>query len=139
MDRIMEVLQPFGSAPVVVKDFVKSMKHYWEEACYIPSASNREAVERVVRRFVELQDEDLNEGLVFREFVEFEPLTKHSRSGMPLTMEFRLFFLDGGPIYSMEYWEEGEYGGTSPPVDQFRDVARAVQSRFFIKSTPNQV
>lgn len=130
-EQVMALLKPFGSAPVIVKDFVKSQKHYWEEACYIPSASDRNAVERVVHRFIELQDDDLNEGLVFREFVEFEPLAKHSKSGMPLTKEFRLFFLDGIPIFSVEYWEEGDYTDISPPIERFREIAKAVQSRFF--------
>ena len=44
IDRIMEALAPFGNAPVIVKDFVKSRKHEWAEACYIPSAADREAV-----------------------------------------------------------------------------------------------
>ena len=34
-------LQPFGATPLVLKDFVKSRKHEWDEACYIPSASDR--------------------------------------------------------------------------------------------------
>jgi ATP-grasp domain, R2K clade family 3 len=75
LDAIMEMLRRFGSSALIVKDYVKSQKHYWEEACFIPSASDRAQVERVVRRFVELQRQDLNEGLVFREFVDFEPLT----------------------------------------------------------------
>jgi len=131
MPAVMELLRPFGPRAVIVKDFVKSRKHEWDEACYIPSASNWPAVERIVRRFLELQGEDLNEGLVFREFIEFEPLTRHSKSGMPLTKEFRLFFLDGEPLCSMEYWEEGDYAGAIPPVDQFRSVARKVRSRFY--------
>jgi hypothetical protein len=36
MDRIMEALATFGDAPVVLKDFVKSRKHEWAEACFIP-------------------------------------------------------------------------------------------------------
>jgi hypothetical protein len=131
IDRVMALLRPFGTAPVIVKDFVKSQKHYWEEACYISSAADREAVERVARRFLELQGDDLNEGLVFREFVPFEPLAAHPRSGMPLSTEFRIFFLDGEPIYTTEYWEEGDYAGLRPPVDQFRQVAGEVRSRFF--------
>lgn len=131
IQQIMERLQSFGEAAIVVKDFVKSQKHYWHEACFIPSASDATAVERVVKRFLELQGDDLNGGLVFREFVEFESLTSHSRSGMPLSKEFRFFFLNGELVYSMEYWEEGDYTGLTPPVDQFRDIARKVQSRFF--------
>lgn len=131
MDRIMELLRPFGAAPLVLKDFLKSRKHEWDEACYIPSASDRTSVERVVHRFLELTDDDMNVGLVFREFVNFEPLTQHSKSGMPLTKEFRLFFLDGKPVFWTEYWEEGDYGKMAPPVDQFVEVAAAVKSRFF--------
>jgi hypothetical protein len=50
IDEVMTVLQPFGDKPVIVKDFVKSRKHEWNEACYIPCASDKQAVERVVRR-----------------------------------------------------------------------------------------
>ena len=131
IDAVTELLRPFGSKPVIVKDFVKSRKHEWEEACFIPLASDRSAVERVVRRFVELQDEDLSEGLVFRVFVQFQPLTQHSKSGMPLTLEYRLFFLDGSPIYWTQYWEEGDYGDLQPPIEQFQGVAAQVGSRFF--------
>ena len=78
-----------------------------------------------------MQGDDLNEGLVFREFVEFQPLAAHSKSKMPLTKEFRLFFLDGELLESFEYWDEGDYSGSRPPENIFADVARQVQSRFF--------
>ncbi|HEU5228519.1 MAG TPA: ATP-grasp domain-containing protein [Ktedonobacteraceae bacterium] len=134
MDSLMQQLRIFGDKPVIVKDFVKSRKHEWHEACYIPSASDKNAVEQVVTRFLQLQGEDLNEGLVFREFIEFAPLTLHSRSGMPLTKEFRLFVLDGQIIVSAEYWEEGNYDNdqkAAPPLDLFRQIAQKIQSRFF--------
>lgn len=131
IDQVMELLRPFGSAPVILKDFVKSRKHEWDQACFIPSASDRGAVERVVKRFIELQDDDLNEGLVFREFVRFEPLTVHSKSSMPLSVEFRIFYLDGRPVFRTRYWEEGEYRGSAPPANIFDEVAARVSSRFF--------
>lgn len=131
IDEVMRALAPFGDGPVVVKDYVKSRKHEWLEACYIPSAAERESVERVVKRFLELQGEEVNEGLVFREFVAFRPLASHSKSGMPLTKECRLFFLDGELLSSLEYWEEGDYGGLTPPTSLFVYVAREVRSRFF--------
>ena len=134
IDEVMRVLHVFGDKPVIVKDFVKSRKHEWNEACYIPCASDRHTVERVVRRFLQLQGEDLNEGLVFREFIEFEPLAAHSKSGMPLIKEFRLFVLDGHIICSTPYWEGGDYGDDKegfPPIDTFGHVAQKIQSRFF--------
>jgi hypothetical protein len=131
LEGVLELLRPFGDAPVVVKDYVKSQKHAWHEACFIPSASDRQAVERVVRRFLELQGADLVGGLVFREFVEFESVGTHSRSGMPLTREYRLFFLDGRPVLCAEYWEEGDYQGERPPVEGFTTLAGKIRSRFF--------
>src|SRR5262245_4493751 len=128
---VMRLLAPFGDVPLVVKDHVKSQKHYWDEACFIPSARDPEAVHRVVTRFIELQGDGLTGGLVFRELVALEPLGTHSKSGMPLTKEFRIFFLDGLPLLSVEYWEEGEYHGERPPDGLFLDVAARVRSRFF--------
>jgi hypothetical protein len=50
---------------------VKSRKHEWAEACYIPSAADRQQVECVVTRFLALQGDDLNKGLVFRVYATF--------------------------------------------------------------------
>ena len=130
-DRIMALLTPFGAAPVIVKDYVKSRKHEWAEACYIPSAADRPAVERVVRRFVALQGSDLTGGLVFRAFVSLEPLATHSKSGMPLTREYRLFWCDGQLLSATAYWEEGDYGEEVPPAEQFAAIARTITSRLF--------
>ncbi len=124
-------LEVFGNAPIIVKDYVKSQKHYWREACFIPDASDNKQVEKVVNRFLELQGEDLNEGLVFREFVELEELTTHSKSGMPLTKEFRLFVKDGKVIAQFNYWDEGNYADTSVDLSSFQSVISQVQSRFF--------
>lgn len=129
--EMMTLLTPFGNVPLIVKDYVKSQKHYWREACFIPSASDADAVQRVTKRFVELQGASLVGGLVFREFADLEPLTTHSKSGMPLTKEFRIFFLDGKPLHIVEYWEEGEYLHTVPPEALFLDIAAHIDSRFF--------
>jgi hypothetical protein len=131
IEQIMDALQPFGDKPLILKDYVKSRKHEWAEACYIPSAADRAAVERVTTRFLELQGPELNEGLVFREFVPFEPLGTHAKSGMPLTKEYRIFFLDGRWLLTAPYWEAAAYGDLLPPDDLFQEVVQRVQSRFF--------
>ncbi|MFH9351354.1 ATP-grasp domain-containing protein [Kitasatospora sp. NPDC017646] len=61
-----------GSGPAIVKDYVKSRKHEWHEACYLPELADLAAVGRVVRRFVELQGEFLAGGVVLRRYEEFE-------------------------------------------------------------------
>ncbi|MFE2167447.1 ATP-grasp domain-containing protein [Streptomyces sp. NPDC059447] len=60
---------PPGAA--VVKDYVKSRKHEWHEACHIPDLADPVALRRVVSRFVELQGEFLAGGLVLRAFEDF--------------------------------------------------------------------
>ena len=128
---LIGLVEPFNGGPVILKDFVKSQKHRWAEACFIPSSGDIANVERVVRRFLELQGPDLNDGLVIREFEDFEPLTAHPQSDMPLTREYRLFFLDRMPLVASEYWQAGDYDGPPPSLDQFRAVAARIQSRFF--------
>lgn len=131
-DEVFNAIKIFGNLPLIVKDFVKSQKHYWDTACFIPSAADKDKVKSVIEKFVELQNADLNEGLVIREFVELNDLTTHSKSGMPLKQEYRLFFLNGQLLGSYDYWEEGEYSADEhPPLDLFKDIAKGVESHFF--------
>jgi len=62
IDAVMRLLSGFENRPIILKDYVKSRKHEWLDACYIPSAGDRKAVERVVNNFLQLQSEDVNEG-----------------------------------------------------------------------------
>jgi hypothetical protein len=124
-------IESFGSNPIIIKDYVKSQKHYWEEACFIPNALDREKVTSVVRKFLELQGADLNEGLVFREYVALEALTNHSESGMPLTKEFRAFVKKGEVIAIYKYWDEGDYNNVQPVIEDFEAVMPQIQSNFY--------
>jgi hypothetical protein len=135
--EIHAALARFGTAPVIVKDFVKSRKHEWLEACFIPSAADVAAVRRVVRTFLERQGGDLAGGLVFRRFVRFKPIGVHPKSGMPLSREFRRFYFHGDLLAQFPYWEAGD-DGDAPPADLFADVARSVRSRFFTMDLAQQ-
>ena len=137
--KLPTLLRPFGSGPLILKDYVKSRKHEWHEACFIPSASDMEAVNRVVTTFVRRQGDDLNGGLVFREFVPYQPLAEHPQSGMPLTKEFRVFFLDAAPVFVTPYWDEGDYAAETPPLESFLEIARQVQSRFFTMDVAQRI
>ncbi|HZN61018.1 MAG TPA: ATP-grasp domain-containing protein [Planctomycetota bacterium] len=128
---ILMALRDFGNSPVVLKDYVKSQKHYWNEACFIPDASDGAAVERVTARFLELQGDGLAGGLVYRSFVELEPIGIHPKSGLTLTREYRVFCFDGKPLCVLPYWEDAEYRGETPPLDQLNKMAARVKSRFF--------
>lgn len=129
IDQIMATLQWFGSRPLILKDYVKSRKHEWAEACFIPSAADRTAVEPVVRNFVERQGDDLVGGLVFREFADLQPVGTHPASRMPLFNEYRIFIRGGFPMIAWPYW--GEYGGQEPPGHLFQHEMRRINSPFY--------
>jgi hypothetical protein len=57
---------------------------------------------------------------------------------MPLTLEYRLFFLDGRLLLCSEYWEEGDYGGEKPPIERMTVLAAKVRSRFFSMDVAKQ-
>jgi hypothetical protein len=124
-------INQFGDKAIVIKDYVKSQKHYWNEACFIPNASDKEKVNSVISKFIELQDSDLNEGLVFRGFVELEELTNHSESGMPLTKEFRVFVKNGEIMTIFKYWDEGDYQNVEPVIEEFKEIIPKIKSNFF--------
>jgi hypothetical protein len=130
-EKVFELTGSFNDDAIIVKDYVKSQKHNWAEACFIPKASDRDSVKKIVSRFVELQGSDLNVGLVFRKFEDLEFLTNHSKSKMPLTKEFRLFFLNGQIIQIFNYWDEGDYGDTKPDLKEFETIGKKVNSNFF--------
>ncbi|MEJ8304459.1 ATP-grasp domain-containing protein [Saccharibacillus sacchari] len=127
----VEAVRLFENKPVIVKDYVKSRKHEWDEACYIPDALDEQRVRRTVRRFLELQGSELNEGLVFRAFAELEVLSRHPLSGMPLSREIRVFVLDGQPVFVSTYWEAGEDEEFNAALQQFLPVIQTIESRFF--------
>ena len=128
---INSLTNKFENSPIIVKDYVKSEKHNWENACFIPDASDKENVNRIVKNFLELRGDLLNIGLVFRKFEELEFLTNHSKSAMPLTKEFRLVFSNKELVSVFDYWDEGEYGETKPNLEIFKELAETVESNFF--------
>jgi hypothetical protein len=91
LDEIAALVAPLGSGPAVVKDFVKSRKHEWDTACYISELADPPAVHRVIRRFVELQDDVLAGGIVVRAFEPFA--TTGEQAG-----EARVWWLHGQPV-----------------------------------------
>jgi hypothetical protein len=60
-----------GSGPAVVRDYVKSMKHYWNEAALIADLADGDAAWRTACRFRQLREDDFAGGFVLREFESF--------------------------------------------------------------------
>ena len=84
---IAALVAPLPAGPGIVKDYVKSRKHEWLEACFVPDLGDRAAVEAVVGRFVERQAEFLAGGVVVRAYEDFD-------SGG----EARVWWVDGAPV-----------------------------------------
>jgi ATP-grasp domain, R2K clade family 3 len=61
-----------GSGPVVLRDYTKSMKHYWHEAMFIPDVADADKSWAIAARFLELRGDSFIGGLVLR---RFEPFT----------------------------------------------------------------
>lgn len=131
IDALIEKTKVFGQNAVVIKDYVKSEKHDWETACFVSNAADTEKLKRTIKNLLTLRGKYLNEGIVVREFIKLNDLTTHSKSGMPLTEEYRLFFCNKKLIGIYDYWEEGEYKFAKPDTTEFEKIAQQIDSNFF--------
>lgn len=128
---IRDCAAELGAAPAMLKDFVKSQKHYWNEACFIPDASDGARVEAVVRRFLELQGGELNGGLVFRSFEALKVVGEHPQSRMPLAAEFRSFWLRGQLVLAHKYWGGLTSFDVELPLTWMKQLVDKIDSEFF--------
>jgi hypothetical protein len=48
-----------GPGPAVLRDYIKSMKHRWHQAAYIPDFADAPAAWKVASQFRQLRDEEL--------------------------------------------------------------------------------
>lgn len=112
-----------GSGPAVVKDYVKSRKHEWAEACYVPDLADRAGLRRVVGRFVELQGEFLAGGVVLRRFERFV------RDADGRAEEARVWWLDGAPVLVGPHPDAPDVL-PDPDLTAVRPLVRALGCRF---------
>lgn len=118
----------FKNTPIIVKDWVKSCKHNWKDACFINNGSDTAEVKRVTKNFLDLQGFDFNVGLVYRKYEDLKITGTHPVSGMPLANEYRLFFYNHKLIYSTKYWDTNS---TTTVIDSWQHVADTIPSNFF--------
>jgi len=130
-DLLKQALSSFDGKPIIIKDYVKSQKHHWFDACYIPDSQDFEHAQKIINKFIELQGDNLEGGLVFREFVELESIGIHSKSKMPLTKEYRIFVLNKKPVSVIRYWDDMTYNDKEIPISKFKKIFTEVKSNFF--------
>ncbi len=107
------------AGPGIVKDFVKSRKHEWDQACYVPDLADTAAVHRVVSRFVELQEESLTGGVVLRAFEDIDRAAG----------EARVWWLDGEPLLTTAH-PDTPGRRPRPALEEIRPLVGALGCRF---------
>jgi hypothetical protein len=114
---LAELTARLSGGPGVIKDYVKSRKHEWHEACFVPDLRDTDALRRVVARMVELQGPFLAGGLVIR---EYEPYGGG---------EVRIWWVDGEPVLTGPHPDTPETL-PEPDVEVVRPVVRTLGCRF---------
>lgn len=120
-----------NNCSVIIKDYVKSLKHMWNEACFIPKDANALHVAKVIETFLSVKEEskDLQGNLVVRKFVDFKQIGNHDKSGMPLSAEFRTFVIDGELLPTYKYWDQGSYSGDVPTSSFVEEIANKIRTK----------
>jgi len=131
LDILIEKTKAFDGKAVIVKDYVKSEKHYWNTACYVENSNDIKKLTETIKNLIELRGNCFNEGIAIREYIELNSLVKHSKSGMPLSEEYRLFFYKNELLCIFNYWEEGNYNLEKPKTEEFEKIAKHIESNFF--------
>ncbi|MZD07908.1 ATP-grasp domain-containing protein [Streptomyces sp. SID5785] len=107
------------AGPGIVKDYVKSRKHEWDEACHVPDLADTAALHRVVTRFAALQSDDLAGGIVLRAFEPFDRAVG----------EARVWWLNGAPLLVTAHPDTPALR-PEPALDAFRPLVAALPCRF---------
>lgn len=125
LDEAWTLYQYFRNAPALIKDYVKSAKHKWSEACFIPAQTSREKLEQIIKALLEDRGDQFNKGLVFR---RFHPLVtiEQTNYGQPVHEEYRLFFFHGELLAATP----GQRGDGLLQIDKWAAVARRFQNPF---------
>ena len=128
---LLENVKIFNGKAIIIKDYVKSEKYYWDTACYIENSNNIKKLSESINNLIELRGNYLNEGIVIREFIELNNIQKHSKSNIPLSEEYRLFFYDNELLCVFNYWEEINYNMERPETKEFEIIGKTIESNFF--------
>ena len=125
VDAAWQLYQGLRDGDAVAKDHVKSVKHRWLEACFIPAGTEEGRFREILRTLRDDRDELFERGFVLRRFV---PLASGGRDmrGHPADRELRLFFLDGEILVHAR----PQFMPPAEKLDTFRALARRFQSRF---------
>jgi ATP-grasp domain, R2K clade family 3 len=124
-----------SDAPLMMKDFLKSLKYEWYDACLIKDGSDAKEIMRITTNFFQLRGRDFVGGLVYRKLLNLKRAGIHPKTRTPVPIEFRTFFVKQKPILTISIWEK-EVGidyrteGVPPPQQFLESVGQKIISPF---------
>jgi hypothetical protein len=116
-----------GDGPFVLKDHIKSAKHLWHEATFVPKGSGRENFERIAENLKKEQGDTFHRGFVVKQYVPLRSRGESPRE-YPMCEEYRLFFWKRQLLIASHYHRQSEN-----PVDwsPFIELAQRFDAPFF--------
>ena len=115
----------------IIKDYVKSRKHEWYDACFIKDIRDKENTERVINNFINRQGSNLEGGVVLRKFESLKSIGNHKDSGMPISEEYRIFVFKGEILIADNYWNDsGELNITEDEYTLIESIISKIESSF---------
>ncbi|MBD5555481.1 MAG: ATP-grasp domain-containing protein [Roseburia sp.] len=115
----------------IVKDFVKSRKHEWYDACFIKNIQNEEDASKIIGNFIERQADCLVGGIVLRKYEMLKQIGFHENTGIPLSEEYRVFVYAGRILAIDDYWtDKKEVSLTHEEYIWVESIAKRIQSNF---------
>ncbi len=106
VEDVMQLAKRLDEGSYIVKDYVRSRKHEWYDACFIKNIKDKTALQKVVTNFIERQAEDLVGGVILRKYEDLKKAGFHEQSGIPLSEEYRVFVYAGRVLAIDDYWKE---------------------------------
>jgi len=117
-----------GEPPYIIKDYVKSAKELWNEACYIPANASKSKFYDACRRLVKYRGDGFERGIVIRPYVPLRFLDDNPFGSQPIFEEYRLFFLNGSLFWTSAY---DRVGGDHTDFSKFLSLGDSIDSPFF--------
>ena len=133
--------QHFADRDSIIKDWVKSAKHRWNEACLIPAHASRERFGEIFKAFVQARGNLFEKGVVLRRYHNLVRLEEDLK-GQPVHEEYRMFFWRGkllaatpsirgdGPFGLLDDWQEIASRFSNPFITM--DVAREESGNWLV-------
>lgn len=94
IDAAWQLYEAWNRPAAIVKDYVKSAKHRWLAACFLPEGSDKAHFGAVLSALAAYRGGDFAGGYVLRRFAPLRQIGQ-TAWGQPLHEEYRLFFWRG--------------------------------------------